>query len=197
MHPTERERLGGVCQALLSHYWRHPWQTVFLLAGLVAGVALWSAVQIINSHARASYAEANAVLGAQASHWIRARDGAGVTLADYIALRRAGFRQVFPLVQARVATADNAPLAIIATDLLALPANAADGDPLAGSDVDWLAWVQPPYQAGFAPDLARELGLSAGDRLRLRDGRELPPAVIATRAQQGRQVFMDVGAALA
>ncbi|MCB2068789.1 MAG: hypothetical protein KDF67_03715, partial [Ottowia sp.] len=96
-----------------------------MLAGLVAGVALWSAVQIINSHARASYAEADFVLGAQATHWIRSRSGAGIAQADYIALRRAGFRQVFPVVQARVSTADNAPLAIIATDLLALPAGMA------------------------------------------------------------------------
>ena len=197
MRPAERERLGGVVKALLSHYWRHPWQAVFLLAGLVAGVALWSAVQIINSHARASYAEADAVLGAQTHHWIRARDGAGVALADYIALRRGGFRQVFPLVQARLSTADNAPLALIATDLLALPAALAGGDVLGEADLDWPALIEPPYQAWFPADLAQELGVAAGDRLRLRDGRELPPAVIATRAQQGRQVFMDVGAALA
>ena len=36
---------GWVMKAMLSHYWRHPWQTLFLMTGLVAGVALWSAVQ--------------------------------------------------------------------------------------------------------------------------------------------------------
>jgi len=30
-----------VLKALLSHYWRHPWQTLFLAIGLVSGVALW------------------------------------------------------------------------------------------------------------------------------------------------------------
>ena len=198
MTSAEPERLGGVVRALLSHYWRHPWQAVFLLAGLVAGVALWSAVQIINSHARASYAEADFVLGAQATHWIRSRSGAGIAQADYIALRRAGFRQVFPVVQARVSTADNAPLAIIATDLLALPAGMAGegGDALGDANLDWLAFVQPPYQAWFPAAMADELGVAEGEQLVLRDGRALPPALIAAREQQGRQIFMDVGAAL-
>lgn len=196
MRRAEPERLGGVVRALLSHYRRHPWQALFLLAGLVAGVALWSAVQVINSHARASYAEADFLLGAQATHWIRSRSGAGVAPADYIALRRAGFRQVFPLVQARVSTADNAPLAIVATDLLALPARLAGDAALGEPDMDWLAFIQPPYQAWFPPALADELGIAAGERLALHDGRRLPPAVIAAREQQGRQILMDVGAAL-
>ena len=191
--------LSSSLKALLSHYRRHPWQTVFLLAGLVAGVGLWSAVQVINSHARASYDEADSLLGAQTSDWIRSRSGNGIDPDHYIALRRQGFRQVFPLVQARVSTPDNTPLTLIATDLLALPGEGSSARSDEGSELldapDGLAFIQPPYQAWFPADLARELGLAAGDRLRLRDGRELPPAVIATREQQGRQVLMDIGAA--
>jgi putative ABC transport system permease protein len=190
-------RLGWTLRALLGHYRRHPWQGVFLLAGLVAGVGLWSAVQVINSHARASYAEADQVLGAQASHWIRARDGAGIDPADYLALRRAGFRQVFPLVQARVTTADDQPLNLIATDLLALPGAMGDGGGSGGGNFDWLRFIQPPHEAWIPAQVAAELGVSPGERLRLRDGRLLPPARIAERAQQGRQILMDVGAAFA
>ena len=62
-----------ILKALLSHYWRHPWQTLFLCIGLVAGVGLWSAVQIINQHATASYQQAQNLLGAQANYWIRSR----------------------------------------------------------------------------------------------------------------------------
>ena len=58
-----------ILKALLSHYWRHPWQTLFLCIGLVAGVGLWSAVQIINQHAEASYQQAQNLLGAQANYW--------------------------------------------------------------------------------------------------------------------------------
>ncbi|QID18350.1 ABC transporter permease [Nitrogeniibacter mangrovi] len=186
-------RLAWALRALLSHYWRHPWQSVFLLAGLVAGVGLWSAVQVINSHARASYAQADRILGAQAAYWIRARDGGGIDPDDYIALRRAGFREVFPLLQARVSTADDQPLYLIATDLMALPGAMRAGG--AGAAVDWLALIQPPYEAWFPAQVADELGVTAGTRLLLRDGRRLPPARIASRSGQGRQIFMDLGAA--
>jgi len=97
-------RLLRVLLTLLSHYRRHPAQTLFLAVGLVTGVGLWSAVQIINDHARASYSEADQLLGAQASHWVRARDGAGIDPADYIALRRAGFTQLYPVLETRLAT---------------------------------------------------------------------------------------------
>lgn len=182
-------------RALLSHYARHPWQSVFLLAGLVAGVALWSAVQVINAHARASYAEADAVLGAQVGDWIRAADGSEIPPDDYIALRTAGFTEVFPLVQLRVSTRDDQPIHVIATDVLALPAGMSGSG--GGGQIEWLAHVQPPFEAWFPAQLASELGIGESDRLQLRDGRALPPARIASREQQGRQVFMDVAAAFA
>ena len=72
-----------VMKALLSHYWRHPWQTLFLTIGLVAGVALWSAVQIINQHAEDSYQRAQNLLGAQAQYWIRNRRAGSVPAGNY------------------------------------------------------------------------------------------------------------------
>ena len=113
-------RLLRVLVTLLSHHRRHPLQTLFLLTGLVTGVALWSAVQVINAHARASYAEADQVLGAQASHWIRSASGEGVSLDDYVNLRRQGWRSVFPILEQRLTTADQSVINLIATDLLAL-----------------------------------------------------------------------------
>jgi putative ABC transport system permease protein len=187
-----------VLKALLSHYWRHPWQTLFLAVGLVAGVALWSAVQIINQHAENSYQQAQSLLGAQAHYWIRSRRDQGIDPATYIKLRRDGFRQLFPLVELEVSTAAGESISIIATDLLVLPDN------LLGSDQStrdfastWLEFVQPPYRAWVPPQLARELGLEPGDQLELRDGRRLPPAMMQSRVQQGRRVLMDLGAALA
>ena len=113
-----------VMKALLSHYWRHPWQTLFLTIGLVAGVALWSAVQIINQHAEDSYQQAQNLLGAQAQYWIRNRRGQGIEPSVYVELRRAGFRQVFPIIELEVSTAAGVSIKVIATDLLALPDDA-------------------------------------------------------------------------
>ena len=187
-----------ILKALLSHYWRHPWQTLFLVVGLVAGVGLWSAVQIINHHAETSYRQAQGLLGAQASYWIRSRRDQGIEQALYVKLRRQGFRQVYPLVELEVSTAAGVSISVIATDLLALPGDVFDA---AQTSVDfsetWLEFVQPPYRAWVPAALASELGLGPGDQLELRDGRLLPPTLIQSRAQQGRRVLVDIGAALA
>jgi len=186
-----------ILKALLSHYWRHPWQTLFLTIGLVAGVGLWSAVQIINQHAEASYQQAQSLLGAQASHWIRSRRDEGIDQATYIELRRAGFRQVLPVIELEVSTAAGVSISIIATDLLALPETVFDGEQSTQDfSRTWLEFVQPPYHAWVPAVLAAELDLEEGAQLELRDGRKLPPALIQAREQQGRRVLVDIGAAM-
>ena len=186
-----------ILKALLSHYWRHPWQALFLLLGLTAGVGLWSAVQIINHHAEASYAQADSLLGVQASYWIRHRSEQGIAQTDYIKLRRAGFRQIFPVIEGQVSTPEGQLISIIATDLLALrqalPEDTID-QTFDGID-NWLQFVQKPYRAWVPQQLADELVLNQGDNVQLRDGRQLPPALIQTQTQQGRRIFMDIGAA--
>lgn len=186
-------RLGWVLLTLLSHYRRHPAQTLFLFIGLLTGVGLWSAVQIINDHARASYSEADQLLGAQASHWIRSVGDKGVPPGVYIDLRRQGFTQVYPVIESRVSLDNGEPLWIVATDLLSLPRG---GTPLGSGGGDWLALIQPPYQAWFPEPLAERLGIESGQTLRLEGGRTLPPATIRNQTQQGLRVFMDIGAAL-
>ena len=186
-----------IMKALLSHYWRHPWQTLFLCVGLVAGVGLWSAVQIINQHAEASYQQAQSLLGVQANYWIRNRRGTGIEQSLYIELRRDGFRQVIPVVELEVSTAAGISISIIATDLLALPENGFDVDRSTQNFAEtWLNFVQPPYRAWVPSVLAAELGLEQGEQLELRDGRLLPPALIQARVQQGRRVLIDIGAAM-
>lgn len=187
--------LGLSLKALLSHYWRYPWQALFLLVGLCAGVGLWSAVQVINSHARASYDHANQVLGAQAHFWIRAQEGNGVSTEDYTQLRRLGFREVYPVVQGIVTTANNQRIPLIATDPLVLPVEALATNTSA-VEFNGLAFIQPPYQTWFPPDLAQELDLSANQQLLLKNGQTLPPAVLQTQAQQGRQILLDIAPAL-
>ncbi|WP_020395972.1 FtsX-like permease family protein [Thiolinea disciformis] len=187
--------LGLSLKALLSHYWCYPWQALFLIAGLCAGVALWSAVQIINGHARASYEQGNQVLGAQAYYWIRAKDETGVSTADYAQLRRQGFREVYPVVQGVLLSAKQQAIPIIATDPIALPVQAIQTNTSA-TEFNGLAFMQAPYQAWFPPSLARELGVQVNERLLLKDGQTMPPALLQTQTQQGRQVLLDIAPAL-
>ena len=186
---------------LISHYRRHPGQALTMGLGLISGVALWVAVQLINDHARSSYADADQLLGAEARYWIRSDNGLGIAVPDYIGLRRAGFDPLYPVIETQVRDAQGRSVAIIATDLLALPvgnglgSSARYSNPFGASS--WLALIQPDYQAWYPQSLATQLGIEAGQRLILASGERLPPALIQTQTQQGQRVFMDIAAAMA
>lgn len=204
--PSAWARLREVLTVLFSHYLRHPGQFVFMATGLVTGVALWAAVQLINDQARASYAEADQMFGAQVRYWVRPRGSAdGVSVEDYVRLRRLGFRAVYPVVEGRVAISDGNFMRLVATDLLALPGGVARGIGPAARNADnaqaggtgWSAFSQPPWQAWYPASLASRLGVSDGEQVLLANKRKLPPARIQAQAGQGERVFMDVGAAFA
>ena len=195
------KQMMWVFVTLISHYRRHPGQALTMGLGLISGVALWVAVQLINDHARSSYADADQLLGAEARYWIRSDNGLGIAVPDYIGLRRAGFDQLYPVIETQVRDAQGRSVAIIATDLLALPvgnglgSSARYSNPFGASS--WLALIQPDYQAWYPQSLATQLGIEAGQRLILASGERLPPALIQTQTQQGQRVFMDIAAAMA
>jgi len=190
-------RLTWTLKALFSHYWRHPWQALFLLSGLIAGVALWSAVQVINGHARASYSEAGSLLGAQMAFTIRAKNGE-VSQKHYISLRRQGWTQLYPVIEARVQAQSGQLIPIIATDLFALPGSQSLGElDVGGADSSWLSFIQAPFQSWYPATVAESLGVEQGESLALKKGRALPPAVVTQNSEQGWQVLMDIGAAQA
>ncbi|MEM7632263.1 MAG: ABC transporter permease [Pseudomonadota bacterium] len=88
--------------ALLSHWRRHPLQLFAFLAGLALATGLWSGVQAINAEARASYDAAAATLGEGQFDQIVPRAGDSIAQADYVRLRRAGWR-VSPVIEGRYA----------------------------------------------------------------------------------------------
>ena len=183
----------------LSFYRQKPLQALFVLVGLVLGCGLYTAVAQINASAKASYAEADQILGASAQWRITDRLSGEVAVEDYIHLRRAGFTQVYPVIEKRLPSADGALISLIATDLLALPLSTPDGastgeNPFSGAG--WSGLTQTPFETWVPTETAKRLGIVEGEQIRLRDGKLLPPAVIRSQAQQRDQIFMDVGAVL-
>ncbi|EAR52925.1 Putative ABC transporter, fused inner membrane subunits [Oceanicola granulosus HTCC2516] len=87
--------------ALLSHWRRNPLQLFTLIAGLSLATALWSGVQAVNAEARASYDAAAATLGEGQFAQVLSADGGAVAMADYVALRRAGWL-VSPVFEGRL-----------------------------------------------------------------------------------------------
>jgi len=184
----------AIFAALLNHHRRHPWQGICLMVGLISGTALWVALQQVNGQARQSYAQADRLLGAVASHWVRGERG--VSGEDYMALRRAGLRGLYPVIESRLVSATGVPFAIIATDLLALPRE--DSDSAArGAGPSWPDLLAPPSQTWMSRDLARALDAIAGQPLTLSGGAQLPTVALASMPQQGRRALLDIGAAMA
>ena len=198
----------------LAFYRQSPLQGLFVLTGLVLGCGLYTAVAQINASAKASYAQADEILGASAQLRITDRISTDVAVNDYIRLRRAGFTNVYPVIEKRLASRDGALISIIATDLLALPlmgvggASADDSSfgerdsdegpfdesPFGGSG--WSRLTQSPYEVWIPAQTAERLGVTEGQQIQLREGTVLPPAVIRSQPQQRDQIFIDLGAAL-
>ncbi|MGY6633841.1 MAG: FtsX-like permease family protein [Alkalilacustris sp.] len=143
-----------VLGALLSHWRAHPLQLAMLLIGLALATALFTGVQAINAEARASYAQAAAVLGQdQLSRLVPAEGAASLPQADYVALRRAGWL-VSPVVEAR-ATIAGQRVTVLGIDPLTAPPQAGVA---ALAEAEALAdFVTPPGTRLAAPETAARL----------------------------------------
>ncbi|SNR51488.1 ABC transporter permease [Puniceibacterium sediminis] len=162
--------------ALWSHWRRHPVQLATLVAGLALATALWSGVQAINAEARKSYDRAAGVLGQDQLDRLEA--SGGITVAQYVALRRAGWN-VTPMVEGDLPK-DN--LHILGVDPLtappqpALAAFAGDGTALAAFLGNGFLLVSPETAARL-------------------DNADLPPLRIAADVPPDTAIT-DIGVAL-
>ncbi len=159
-----------VLAALLGHWRRHPVALLTLVTGLAAATALWSGVQALNAEARASYARAAAVAGGDTAATIAPTSGRTIAVADWLALRRAGWK-VSPLLEGDLARPDGT-LRIVGVEPLSLPTAAAErfGSGAAGLR----AFVLPPHRALAAPATAARLA-GAADLPPLEPSDTLPP----------------------
>ena len=202
-----------ILKTLISYHWCNLGQTLFLLAGLVSGLSLWVAVQVINDSANASYQEANQLLDNQLTHLITSNSEQGVPLATYVGLRRAGFDNLVPVLERRLRSEDGELLEVVATDLFAIgtsasdysgAVNAVEDGPAEVSPNDgfsgevWLEFVNPPYLTYVPAGLAKRLGIVDGDRIATREGVYLPPSqIIENGAGNTTKLMLDIGAAMA
>ncbi|MEO0912484.1 MAG: ABC transporter permease, partial [Pseudomonadota bacterium] len=135
--------LAHTLRALLSHWQRRPWQAAALLLGLATATALWSGVQALNAEARQSYDRAAALLGADRFTTIAVAGNVPLPQADYIALRRAGWR-VSPVLE-RTYIYENRPYRLIGIDPLTLPPGALGAGQIDGA-ADLSAFLAPPHR---------------------------------------------------
>ncbi len=119
--------------ALLSHWARHRVQAALLLIGLALATALLTGVQAINAEARASYDRAASALSQDKLPRLVAER---ITVADYVALRRAGW-PVSPVIEGE-ALIGGQTLRLIGIEPLTLPSGVAPDIGLAGDPTGFL-----------------------------------------------------------
>ncbi len=163
--------------ALLSH-WRHrPGQLAALILGLMLATGLWSAVQAINSEARASYDQAAALLASQSLDRLARADGLPIPIADYVSLRRQGFL-VSPVIEAEVGG-----IVLLGVDPLTAPLGTIPPDIIESID---------DFSSFSGDDVVFASTESAGSSLSTQPSEALPPgtglADIATVARLSGQI---------
>ena len=163
-----------ILRTLLSHYRRHPVQALFLLTGIVIANVLLVGTLLINSQARASYAEGEQWLRAGPVGQIRSKLAPGlIDEREYIRLRREGFEFLAPLLRQIVVTTDGEPLELLGIDLFSMPrAEGVATDTGNGSaNLSFSGFSAPPYELWTAPARMRQLGWKPGARISLSNGR--------------------------
>lgn len=175
---------------LLAHWRRHPMAFATLVLGLAIATALWSGVQALNSQARIAYDRAAAVLGQAGMGSLVAAKGTFVTIEDYAALRRAGFK-VSPVLEGTVRIGGSA-YRLLGVEPLTAPRGGAVA-PLAGGR-DLGGFLKAPGLALIAPETASEMGAADGARPATEAGRTVPPLRISEAVAPGL-IVTDIGAA--
>ncbi|MEL6379552.1 MAG: FtsX-like permease family protein [Pseudomonadota bacterium] len=194
-----------VFRVLASHWRRKPMQLATMVIGLACATALFSGVQALNMQAKASYAEAASVLGADQFPSLRPVEGTYFDQALYVELRRAGL-PVSPVLQAPVYLT-NRRMTVFGIDLVTMPravapvrlmgSNQADEQTNAQApSIDLVDFITPPWRAAAAPSDIAALTPGDGAPSRLRSGQVLPEPFAQDGVTPG-VLFVDVGAAQA
>ncbi|ARJ69101.1 FtsX-like permease family protein [Paracoccus contaminans] len=110
----------AILAALWSHWRRAPLQLATLVVGIALATGLWSGVQAINAEARAGFAAAEDGLRLGALARLVRPQGPALTMADFVALRRAGVL-VSPMLRGP-ATVEGQAVDLIGLDPLTAPA---------------------------------------------------------------------------
>ena len=125
----------AILLALLSHWWRRPFQLAALISGLALATALWSGVQAINAEARKSYGEAADLLSSGGYEELISGSGE-ISHETFVALRRAGWL-VSPVIDGWLET-DNGRVRLLGIDPFTTP----PGGPVADA-------IEPDEVSGF------------------------------------------------
>ncbi|TKB54543.1 ABC transporter permease [Ferrimonas aestuarii] len=154
-------------QTLIAHYWRRPWQGLFLLLGLVCGASLMVGVETINQEARQRYqhSEQQAASGQGWQVMPTQREG-WLPQSIWVELRRQGI-DAQPVIDAKLVDDEGRPLLVRGIDPVAILSSRetlAFELPEAGSDYPQL-WLDSGLSGRYQLEQGQLIYLSQGQLL--------------------------------
>jgi putative ABC transport system permease protein len=187
-----------------ASYQHNTLRVALVLIALITACAGLSAVLVINSAAKNSYASASQPFLQQVEQRITARSGHSLSKQDFTSLRRLGFTQLIPVLRSsqniiHPKTGETRRLSLLGIDTFSIfsysASNTSQVVPNNTSpptqDLSQL-WT-PPFTSVIHPDFASELNFASGQVLSIENKQSLPQLAITDIDGLGREVVMDIG----
>jgi putative ABC transport system permease protein len=187
-----------------ASYQHNTLRVALVLIALITACAGLSAVLVINSAAKNSYASASQPFLQQVEQRITARSGHSLSKQDFTSLRRLGFTQLIPVLRSsqniiHPKTGETRRLSLLGIDTFSIfsysASNTSQVVPNNTSpptqDLSQL-WT-PPFTSVIHPDFASELNFASGHVLSIENKQSLPQLAITDIDGLGREVVMDIG----
>lgn len=193
-----------VLKLIWASYQYHTLRLALVLIALVTACAGLSAVLVINSAAKDSYASASQPFLQQVEQRILARSGHALSKEDFASLRRLGFSQLIPVLRSsqnivHPTTGQTLRISLLGIDTFSIISySARDASELDKNSSETVSdalgplW-RPPFASVIHPNFATELNLINGNMLTLENGTLLPTLAVSAIEGLGREIVMDIG----
>jgi putative ABC transport system permease protein len=187
-----------------ASYQHNMLRVVLVLIALITACAGLSAVLVINSAAKNSYASASQPFLQQVEQRITAQSGHSLSKQDFTSLRRLGFTQLIPVLRSsqnviQPVSGETQRLSLLGIDTFSIFSysvrnTSQDEQNSTGTSTQDLSqlWT-PPFASVIHKDFAAELNFANGQVLTLKNKQLLPQLAITDIDGLGREVVMDIG----
>ncbi len=196
--------MAPLLKLIWASYQHNILRLALVLIALVTACAGLSAVLVINSAAKNSYASASQPFLQQVEQRILARSGHSLNKQDFTSLRRLGFTQLIPILRSsqnivHPITGKLQRISLLGIDTFSVISYSASNtldveqNSSATSTEELGQLWRPPFASVIHPDFATELNLISGQTLSLENNQLLPSIAVTAIDGLGREIVMDIG----
>lgn len=195
--------MAPLLRLIWASYHLNFFRLVLVLVALITACAGLSAVLVINTAAKNSYASSSQPFLKQVERRIVSRSGHVLSKQDFASLRRLGFTQLVPVLRStqniiHPTTGIIQRVSLLGIDTFSIIGYSASHNlgfatNRPGHSRQQLSQLwRPPFVSVIHPNFASELKLFDGQTLTLENNRLLPKLVVSDIEGLGREIVMDI-----